>query len=122
MRSSLKWVLSSGLYCRCPWGAQHVGSANEDSFFSLPFWLGLLLLAPALASLVALGLKWLLLLFVLLFSQVLAGVVWIFATFGGLIAWLSTGLSIYGRAQQIDALGGINTQSSSDASQKPPTG
>lgn len=94
---------------------------GEDSVFSLPFWLGLLVLTPALASLTALGLKWLLLLFVLLFSQVLAGVVWVLATFGGLIAWLGTGWSVFSKAQQIDTLG-INAQPSSDVSRKPPTG
>lgn len=128
--AAIIWNGSTGLGLLI-YGAALVASAwwlgtrlhgGEDSLSWPPFWLGLLVLSPAIASLVALGLKWSLLLFVLLFSQVLAGVVWVLATCGGLIAWLGTGWSIFSKAHQIDALGGIDGKSaSSDISRKPPT-
>lgn len=44
-------------------------------------WLVWVVLTPAVASVIALGLKWLLLLRVKLFSAMLAGIAWVLATF-----------------------------------------
>lgn len=63
-------------------------------------WLIWLLLIPVGAGVIGLLLKWVLLLFVLLFSEVLAGLVWIVATFGAAIAWLR---SVLDTAHNVDA-------------------
>jgi hypothetical protein len=58
------------------WLARRLNPEDEPLLWLLWF-----VLIPAVASVAALGLKWLLLLFVLLFSQTLAGIVWVASTF-----------------------------------------
>jgi hypothetical protein len=64
-------------------------------------WLIWLLLIPAAGGMIALLLKWVLLLFVLIFSEALAGIVWIIATFGTAIVWLR---SVLDTAHNVDAV------------------
>jgi len=82
------------------WLAKTLSPQDEPAL-----WLLWLLLVPAMASLAALVLKWLLLLFVVLFSQALAGIVWAVATFGGVIVWFKAGLQVFTTAHQIEKLG-----------------
>ena len=60
-------------------------------------WLVWFVLAPAVASVIALGLKWLLLLFVKLFSPVLAGIAWALAYFAVPFKWLGYGVRGHSR-------------------------
>lgn len=64
-------------------------------------WLLWLLLIPAAAGVIALLLKWVLLLLVLLFSEVLAGVAWIAATFGAAFVWVR---SVLDTAHNVDTV------------------
>lgn len=64
----------------------------------------IIVLTPAAASIAALGLKWLLLLFIVLFSQVLAGIMWFVTTFGTFIAWAKAGNAVLSSAHKIDKL------------------
>jgi hypothetical protein len=71
-----------------------------------PFlWLVWLLLVPAVASLAALGLSWLLALFSAVLSQALAGVAWVIATFGGAIALFKAGMQVFSTAHRIETVG-----------------
>lgn len=71
-----------------------------------PFlWLVWLLLVPAVASLAALGLSWLLALFSSVLSQALAGVAWVIATFGGAIALFKAGMQVFSTAHRIENFG-----------------
>lgn len=79
-------------------------------------WLIWLLLIPLGAGVIGLLLKWVLLLFVLLFSEVLAGIVWILATFGAAIAWLR---SVLDTAHNVDAAM-VGTIASTAPPQDPP--
>jgi hypothetical protein len=64
----------------------------------------IVVLTPAVASLGAWALQWPLLLFVLLFSKVLAGIVWLITAAGGLVAWLNMGSQVLSDAHEIDKL------------------
>ena len=68
-------------------------------------WLVWFVLAPAVASVIALGLKWLLLLFVKLFSPVLAGIAWALAYFAVPFKWLGYGVTLVKTAQDIQSVG-----------------
>ena len=70
----------------------------------------LVVLAPALASFIALGFKWLLLLLVLVFSQVLAGIMLFVTTFGSVIAYAQAGNAVLTGAHKIDTLALTPTQ------------
>lgn len=71
-----------------------------------PFlWLVWVLLVPAVASLAALGLSWLLALFSAVLSQALAGVAWVIATFGGAIALFKAGMQVFSTAHRIETVG-----------------
>jgi hypothetical protein len=67
------------------------------------------LIAPALSTLIALAMKWVLLLFVMLFSEVLAGVAWIIVTFGSFFTWLNMGHQVLSHAHQLDSLASADT-------------
>jgi hypothetical protein len=70
-----------------------------------PFsWLLCLALTPVVASVVALGLKWFLLLLVVLFSQALAGVAWVLATFPTAIKWLARTITLVKTAQDVESV------------------
>jgi hypothetical protein len=70
-----------------------------------PFtWLLCLALTPVVASLVALGLKWFLLLLVVLFSQALAGVAWVLVTFPTAIKWLARMIALVKTAQDVESV------------------
>jgi hypothetical protein len=64
----------------------------------------LIVLTPALAGVAALALKWLLLVLVLLFSEVLAGIVFVLGAFGSFIAWGIKGNAVLSTAHSIDSL------------------
>jgi hypothetical protein len=74
---------------------------EESGFIGI---LLIIVLTPAAASLAALALKWLLLLFVFLFSWVLAGIAWVVTTSAGLFAWLNMGNEVLSSAHEIDKL------------------
>jgi hypothetical protein len=61
-------------------------------------------LTPVVASVVALGLKWFLLLLVVLFSQALAGVAWVLATFPTAIKWLARTITLVKTAQDVESV------------------
>ena len=73
----------------------HAMEPRDEPFL----WLSLIVLVPLVASLVALALKWLLLLCVLVFSEALAWLAWLLATFGFVIAWVR---SVLETAHQVD--------------------
>jgi hypothetical protein len=77
-----------------------------------------IVLTPAVASIAALALKWLLLLFILMFSQVLAGIVWFLATFGAFIGWAQMGNAVLSNAHQLDTA--ASTVKSDPPSASPP--
>jgi hypothetical protein len=64
----------------------------------------IVLLTPALASVAALGLKWLLLLFVILFSQVLAGIAWLLTPAGIFLKVFASGNEVLTTAHHIEEL------------------
>jgi hypothetical protein len=68
-------------------------------------WLVWFVLAPAVASVIALGLRWLLLLFVKLFSPVLAGIAWVLAYFATPFKWLGYGVTLVKTAKDIQSVG-----------------
>jgi hypothetical protein len=81
------------------WLARRLDVATAGPFS----WLACLALTPLVASLSALGLKWFLLLLALLFSQTLAGIAWVLATFPVAIKWLGYGFTAYKTAGDIQA-------------------
>jgi len=64
-------------------------------------WLIWLLLIPVAAGVIALLLKWVLLVFAVLFSEALAGIAWVIATFGTAIVWLR---SVLDTAHSVDSV------------------
>jgi hypothetical protein len=70
-----------------------------------PFsWLLCLALTPVVASFAALGLKWFLLLLVVLLSQALAGVASVLVTFPTAVKWLARMIALVKTAQDVESV------------------
>ena len=78
--------------------ANATGLAEEGPFGVI----ALIILTPALASLIMLALKWLLLLCAMLFSYSLAGIAWVLLLFGPFFFWLLAANAVLNNAHTID--------------------